>query len=253
MTAKSEVAKIGRDLEALGAERQARQDLEGVVGSLRQQLTRAQEQLAAAAPPAAPPLPGEPLQARLDRLFGPGNAIDGELTGDEARRLVLALRELTELMRATAGPGAAPGSGQLRASLPDSNSPAWWSYVSRNGIPHTIELIRAFRGDVLKFANSLEQVITRQPDLEFRLRKIVGNVGAIAALLNVAGGFIRNLERLNDGETYRPAVLTMALGPSFRAMVQAQSAVDEWMHVFLEQRAPAACREAAAYSQAAPR
>ena len=121
--------------------------------------------------------------------------------------------------------GTAPGPGPLRARLPESNGPAWWSYLSRHGIAHAIDLVAAFRADVLGFANALEQVIARQPDLEFRLRKIVGNVGAVAALLNATGGFIRSLERLDDGETYNPTVLAMALGPAFRTMIQAQSAM----------------------------
>jgi len=240
--ARTEATKLNRDLEALGDERQARQNLEMVISSLRQQLTSAKERLRATAPPATPPSPGDPIQARLDGLFGSGSAIDGELTKEEAKRLVFALHELTDIIKARVGSEREPGPSQLRARLYEAN-PAWWSYVFRNGIPHAIELVAAFRAEVLEFANSLEQVITRQPDLEFRLRTIVGNVGVIAALLNVAGGFIRSLEHLNDGETYKPAVLAMALGSPFRVMVQAQSAVDEWMHVFLEQRVPAVCRE----------
>jgi hypothetical protein len=89
--------------------------------------------------------------------------------------------------------------------------------------------------------------ITRQPDLEFRLRKIVGNVGVIASLLNISGGFVRSMERVNDGANYGPTVLTMALGGSFQIMAQAQIAVDEWMQLFIEQRAPAVHQEAATY------
>ena len=55
------------------------------------------------------------------------------------------------------------------------------------------------------------------------------------------------MERLNDGEKYKPAVLKMALGGSFQIMVQAQIAVDEWMQLFIEQRAPAVHQEAALY------
>jgi len=99
----------------------------------------------------------------------------------------------------------------------------------------------------MDFANSLEAVIVSQPDLEFRLRRIVGNVRLIAGLLNIVGGFIRSMERLNDGETYKPAVPEMALGSPFQIMVQAQIAVDSWMQLFIEHRAPAAHREAATY------
>jgi hypothetical protein len=95
-------------------------------------------------------------------------------------------------------------------------------YVSQKGIPHAIELVAAYRADVIDFANSLESALTRQPDLEFRLRKIVGNVGVIVSLLNMVGGFIRSMERLNDGEKYKPPVLTMALGGPFQIMAQAQ-------------------------------
>jgi hypothetical protein len=105
-------------------------------------------------------------------------------------------------------------------------------YVSRKGIPHAIELVAAYRADVIDFANSLEAVIISQPDLEFRLRRIVGNVRLIAGLLNIVGGFIRSMKRLNDGETYKSAVLEMALGSSFQMMVQAQIAADSWMQLF---------------------
>ncbi|MEA2919115.1 MAG: hypothetical protein QOJ15_11196 [Bradyrhizobium sp.] len=55
------------------------------------------------------------------------------------------------------------------------------------------------------------------------------------------------MERLNDGETYPPAVLEMALRGPFQIMVQAQIAVDEWMQLFIEQRAPAVYQEAVTY------
>jgi hypothetical protein len=122
----------------------------------------------------------------------------------------LALHELTDLMKAKVGSGLTPGAVQPH-SRRDSNGQSWWLYVSKRGIPHAIELVAAYIANVIDFANSLEATIKKQPDLEFRLRKIVGNVGLIAGLLNVAGGFIRSMERLNDGETYRPAVLEMAL------------------------------------------
>jgi hypothetical protein len=52
---------------------------------------------------------------------------------------------------------------------------------------------------------------------------------------------------LNDGENYKPPVLAMALGGPFQIMSQAQIAADEWMQLFVEQRAPAVHQEAAAY------
>ena len=52
------------------------------------------------------------------------------------------------------------------------------------------------------------------------------------------------MERLNDGETYQPAVIEMALRGPFQIMVQAQTAVDTWMQLFIAQRAPAVHREA---------
>jgi hypothetical protein len=55
------------------------------------------------------------------------------------------------------------------------------------------------------------------------------------------------MERLNDGETYQPAVLEMALRGPFQIMVQAQTTVDTWMQLFIEQRAPAVHQEAATY------
>jgi hypothetical protein len=131
--------------------------------------------------------------------------------------------------------------------LAGSNGAAWWRYVAKKGIPHAIELVAAYRADIIDFANSLEAMITKQADLEFRLRKIVGDVGLVARLLNIVGGYIRSMERLDDGEAYKPAVLEMALGASFQLMVQAQTAVDVWIQLFVEQRAPTVRREAAAY------
>ena len=55
------------------------------------------------------------------------------------------------------------------------------------------------------------------------------------------------MERLNDGETYQPAVLEMALRGPFQIMVQAQRAVDTWMQLSIERRAPAVHQEAATY------
>jgi hypothetical protein len=188
-----------------------------------------------------------PRRAKLDELFGSGSAIDGKLTKGEADRLIVALHELTDLMKSKVGSVRTPGPIQLHSRLDGSSGPSWWLYVSQKGIPHAIKLVAAYRADLIDFANSLEAAITKQPDLEFRLRKIVGNVGLIAGLLNVAGGFIRSMERLNDGETYRPAVLEMALRGPFQIMVQAQMAVDTWMHLFIEQRAPAVHQEAATF------
>jgi len=161
--------------------------------------------------------------------------------------LIGALNELTDLMKSKVGSVRTPGPIQPHSRPDGSNGPSWWLYVSKKGIPHAIELVAAYRADVIDFANSLEVAITRQPDLEFRLRKIVGNIGVIVSLLNMAGGFIRSMERLNDGEKYKPPVLTMALGGPFQIMVQAQLAVDKWMQLFIEQRAPAVYQEAVTY------
>ena len=162
--------------------------------------------------------------------------------------MIGALHELTDLMKSKVGSVRTPGAIQRHSrGLDGSNGPPWWLYVSKKGIPHAIELVAAYRADVIDFANSLEAAITKQPDLEFRLRRIVGNVGVIASLLNMVGGFIRSMERLNDGEKYKPPVLTMALGGPFQMMAQAQIAVDEWMQLFIEQRAPAVHQEAATY------
>jgi hypothetical protein len=245
--AKAEIGKLEEDVEPLKRERQARQNLEALLASLREQLAIAQGQLMAAPRPIVSPSRGSPRQAKLDELFGPGNAIDGKLTKGEAERLIVALHELTDLMKARAGPARTPGPIQLHSRLEGSNGPSWWRYVSQKGIPHAIELVAAYRADVIDFANSLEAAITRQPDLEFRLRKIVGNVGVIVSLLNVAGGFIRSMERLNDSEKYKPPILTMALGGPFQIMAQAQIAVEEWMQLFIDQRAPAVHQEAATY------
>jgi hypothetical protein len=245
--AKAEIRKLEEDVEPLKRERQARQNLEALLASLREQLAIAQGQLMAAPRPIVSPSRGSPRQAKLDELFGPGSAIDGKLTKGEAERLIVALHELTDLMKARAGPARTPGPIQLHSRLEGSNGPSWWRYVSQKGIPHAIELVAAYRADVIDFANSLEAAITRQPDLEFRLRKIVGNVGVIVSLLNVAGGFIRSMERLNDSEKYKPPILTMALGGPFQIMAQAQIAVEEWMQLFIDQRAPAVHQEAATY------
>jgi hypothetical protein len=179
--------------------------------------------------------------------LAPRGAIDGKLTKGEAERLIVALHQLTHLMRARLGSDRTLGSTQLPSRLDGSNVSSWWLYVSRKGIPHAIELVAAYRADVIDFANSLEAVIISQPDLEFRLRRIVGNVRLVAGLLNIVGGFIRSMERLNDGETYKSAVLEMALGSPFQIVVQAQIAVDRWMQLFIEHRVPAAHREAATY------
>ena len=245
--AKAEIRKLEEDVEPLTRERQARQNLEALLASLREQLAIAQGQLMAAPRPIVSPSRGSPRQAKLDELFGPGSAIDGKLTKGEAERLIVALNELTDLMKSKVGSVRTPGPIQLHSRLDGSNGPSWWLYVSQKGIPHTIELVTAYRADVVDFANSLEAAITRQPDLEFRLRKIAGNVGVVVSLLNIAGGFIRSMERLNDGKKYKPAVLTMALGGPFQVMAQAQIAVDEWMQLFIEQRAPAVYQEAVTY------
>jgi hypothetical protein len=55
------------------------------------------------------------------------------------------------------------------------------------------------------------------------------------------------MERLNDGETYQPTVLEMALRGPFQIMVQAQTAVEMWMQLFIEQRAPAVLRDASTF------
>ena len=245
--AKAEIKRLERDLESLEGERQARQNLEALLASLREQLAIAQQQLMAAHRSTVPPSRESPRQAKFDEVFGPGSAIDGKLTKGEAERLIVALRELTDLMKAKVGSIRTPGPTQVHSRLEGSNDPSWWYYVSQKGIPKAIELVAAYRADVIDFANSLEAAIKKQPVLEFRLRKIVGNVGLIAGLLNVAGGFIRSMERLNDGETYQPAVLEMALRGPFQIMVQAQMAVDTWMHLFIEQRAPAVHQEAATF------
>jgi hypothetical protein len=245
--AKAEIRKLEEDVEPLKRERQARQNLEALLASLREQLAIAQGQLMAAPRPIVSPSRGSPRQAKLDELFGPGSAIDGKLTKGEAERLIVALNELTDLMKSKVGSVRTPGPIQPHLRLDCSNGPSWWLYVSQKGIPHAIELVAAYRADVINFANSLEAAITRQPDLEFRLRKIVGNVGLIASLLNIVGGFMRSMERLNDGEKYKPAVLTMALGGSFQIVAQAQIAADEWMQLFIEQRAPAVRQEVATY------
>jgi hypothetical protein len=243
--AKAQIKRLERDLELLEGECQARQ--EAVLVSLREQLASAQRQLMAVPRHAVLPSHESPRQAKFDDLFGPGSAIDGKLTKGEAERLIVALHELTDLMKSNVGSGGTPGAVQPHSRLDGSNGRSWWLYVCKRGVPHAIQLVAAYRANVIDFANSLEAAIKKQPDLEFRLRKIVGNVALVAGLLNVAGGFIRSMERLNDGETYPPAVLEMALRGPFQIMVQAQIAVDEWMQLFIEQRAPAVYQEAVTY------
>ena len=245
--AKAEIGRIEADLTALEEERKARQELEMVVTSLRDQLATTQGQLMAQRRPAGPPSPKPGRAAIFDELFGSGAAIDGRLTGGEAERLVQALHEVSDVIKSKLAPEAAAGLMQSPSTVVASPGPAWWLYVARKGLPHAIELVAAHRRDLIDFANSLEAAITRQPDLEFRLRKIVGNVGLIAGLLNSISGYIRSMERLSDGEMYKPAILEMALGGPFMGMVQAQVAVDKWMQLFVEQRAPAVHKEAEIY------
>jgi hypothetical protein len=245
--AKAEIGRVTGELSVLEEERKARQELEMVVISLRDQLATTQGQLMAQRRPAGPPSPKPGREAIFDELFGSGGAIDGRLTGGEAERLVQALHEISDLIKSKLAPKAAAGLMQSPSKLAASPGPAWWLYVARKGIPHAIELVAAHRRDLIDFANSLEAAITRQPDLEFRLRKIVGNVGLIADLLNIISGYIRSMERLSDGEMYKPAILEMALGVPFKGMVQAQAAVDKWMQLFVEQRGPAVHNEAAIY------
>jgi hypothetical protein len=239
--------KVERDLKVLQGERRAKQDLEVLVASLREQLTMSRSQLVACSKPTNPPPRESQRQAYYDELFGPGDAIDGQLTKEEAQRLILALQETTDLMKSRLGRGGAVGPTRPHSMLAGSNGRSWWRYLAKKGIPQGIELVEAYRADVIDFANSLEAAITRQPDLEFRLRKIVGNVGLVAGLLNIVGGYIRSMERLNDSETYKPVILEMALGGPFQMMVQAQIVVDNWMQLFVERRAPAVHREAVTY------
>jgi hypothetical protein len=246
-SARAEIESLETDLRALEGERQARQSLEALLASLREQLASAQAQLLAAHRPAVRSSPQPPRRTTFDELFGPGSAIDGRLTKGEAERLIQALRELTDLMKSRVGAVRRPGTIPAHSLADGSSASSWWLYVSQKGIPHAIELVTAYRADIIDFANSLEAAIARQADLEFRLRRIVGNVGLIANLLNVVGGFIRIMERLNDGEKYKAPVLAMALGSPFQTMLQAQTALDEWMQLFIEQRAPAAHQEAAAF------
>jgi hypothetical protein len=240
-------ARMGRNLEALDGEHQARRQLEALVASLRDQLAIAQRPAVARREPIDPSPRNARRHAGYDELYGPGSAIDGRLTKGEAERLIRALRETTGLMKSRLGAGGAEGPMRTCSVLAGSNGAAWWRYVASKGIPHAIELVTAYRADIIDFANCLEAMITSQADLEFRLRKILGDVGPVARLLNVVGGYIRSMERLNDGEPYKPAVLEMALGAPFQLMVQAQAAVDTWMKLFVEQRAPNAHREAVAY------
>jgi hypothetical protein len=240
-------ARIGTNLKELEGERQTRQDLEALLVSLKEQLAITQRQFVARREPTKSSPRESARQARYDELFGPGDAIDGKLTKGEADRLILAVHETTDLMRSRLEPGGAAGPTRPHSMLADSNGTAWWRYVAKKGIPHAIELVTAYRADVIDFANSLEATITKQADLDFRLRKIIGDVGLIASLLNIVGGYIRSMERLNDGEEYKAAVLEMALGAPFQLVVQAQTAVDKWLQLFVEQRAPAVYQEAVAY------
>lgn len=236
-------ARLAGELKALEEERQGRQSAEAMVASLREQLASHQRSLAARCRPTQLSHQSS-ARARYDDLFGPGPAVGGRLPSREAERLVQALEEISDLMRSRL---EADGSGPMpRTKLVAANGAAWWAYVARQGMPHAIDLVAAYRKDVIDFANALEAIITRQADLEFRLRNIVGNVGLIAALLNVAGGYIRSMERLNDGESYKPAVLEMALGRPFQILVQAETTLQEWMRLFVGQRVPAVRQEVTA-------
>src|SRR5262245_25595293 len=215
-------ATIERDLKLLQSERQARQTLEELLASLRGQLATPKRQLVARREPPGPSSREAQRQARYDELFGPGAAIDGQLTKGEAQRLILALQETTDLMKSRLGRGEAVRPTRPHSTLAGSDGPSWCRYLAKKGIPHGIELVEAYRADVIDFANSVEATITKHPDLAFRLRKIVGNVELVAGLLNIVGGYLRSMERLNDGEMYKPAILEMALGGPFQMMVQAQ-------------------------------
>lgn len=230
--------RLAEELKALEGERRARRELEGVVASLREQLAKAQGQLAGQRKPAAPAVREQPRRDRYDDLFGSGPVIEGTLARREAERLLEAVREIEALMKGRVGPS------QLAAA----DGPAWWRYVESKGVSHAIDLVAAYRNDLIDFANALEAIVRRQPDLEFRLRRIVGDVGLVAGLLNIAGGYVRTMERLNDGQNYKAAVLEMALGKPFQALVQAQSALQEWMRLFVERRALAARQEVAAFA-----
>lgn len=247
--AKADMERMEGELGSLQGERDAGQGSDALLASLREQLASAQRQLLAVPRATAPPSRNSSRQARFDELFGPGSVIDGRLTKGEAERLIRALRELADLMKSRLGSARGPGAVQPHSLMDVSMGSSWWLYVSQKGLPHAIELVAAFRADVVDFANSLEAAIARQADLEYRLRRIVGKTSLIANLLNMAGGFLRSMERLNDGENYKPPVLAMALGGPFQTMVQAQIALDEWMQLFVEQRAPAMHREAAAFLQ----
>ena len=101
--AKAQLKRLEGDLESLEGERQARQ--EAVVVSLREQLATVQRQLMAAPRHAVLPSRESPRQAKFDDLFGSGSAIDGRLTEGEAGRLIVALHELTGLMKSKVGSG----------------------------------------------------------------------------------------------------------------------------------------------------
>lgn len=230
--------RVGALAARLEGERQARGELEAVVISLREQLATAQGRLAAQRKAAAPALGQPSRRDRYDDLFGEGPVIEGTLARREAGRLLEALREIEALMEGRVGPSQLAGAG----------GPAWWRYVESRGVSHAIDLVAAWRNDLVDFANALEAIIRRQPDLEFRLRRIVGDVGPLAGLLNVAGGYVRTMERLNDGQPYKSAVLEMALGKPFEALVEAQNTLQQWMRLFVERRAAAARQEVAAHA-----
>lgn len=230
-------ARLAEELKAREDEQQDRQLLEAAVVSLRDQLQAMQRQLTAQRKPVEPLVRKSPRQTRYDDLFGSSPAIEGTLVATEAEQMLAALQEITALVN------SAFGSSRLSAA----DGPAWWRYVASKGIPHAIDLVAAYRNDLIDFANALEAIITRQPRLEFRLRRIIGDLELIAGLLNTTGGYIRSMERLNDGQAYKAVVLEMALGGPFRILVQAQTALHEWMHLFIEQRAPLARQQAASY------
>jgi hypothetical protein len=229
-------ARLAQELKELEAERQVRRHLEAVVASLRAQLAAAQDELAGRRKPAEPAPRKSPQQARYDELFGDGPVIDGTLTKGELERLLEALQAIEDLVKSRFGP----------SRLAAADGPAWWRYVASKGIPHAIDVVTAYRKDLIEFANALEAIVIRQPELEFRLRRIVGDVGLVAGLLNTAAGYIRAMERLNDGASYKATVLEMALGQPFQLLVQAQASLHEWTRLFVERRAPAVRRAMAA-------
>ena len=243
--AKAEIKRLEEIWSSLEGERQPRQNLEALLASLREQLAIAQQQLMAAPRHAVPPSRESPRQAKFDELFGHGSAIVGKLTKGEAEQI---------------------DRGASRANRPHeiesrAGPDAWSNTVAfeARGLKWTVMVALCLAKGAFHTPSNLSQPIertlstspirSRQPSrsnqiLEFRLRKIVGNVGLIAGLLNVAGGFIRSMERLNDGATYPPAFLEMALRGPFQIMVQAQTAVGTWMRLFIERRSPAVHQEA---------